>query len=132
KAAETHRRHDLVRQRHGAGGRRAQYPDLQPGSPTQQNDPRNDPDRPGFVSLGQSPQPVPSPSLGAICRDHGPRPQTQPAQILTKELDLRIRVLPAIGEIAAAAWDACANPASTNGANPFSRLETCLRSESFS
>jgi len=51
---------------------------------------------------------------------------------LSKELDLRIRVLPAIGEIDAAAWNSCANPASTNGANRFSRLANCVGSESFS
>ena len=41
------------------------------------------------------------------------------------KLDLRIRVLPAIGDIAAAEWDACANPASTNAANRFSGLRNC-------
>ncbi|HKA70642.1 MAG TPA: GNAT family N-acetyltransferase [Xanthobacteraceae bacterium] len=47
---------------------------------------------------------------------------------MSKTLDLRIRVLPAIGDIAAAEWDACANPPSTN-ANRFSRLADCVGSE---
>src|SRR5437868_681563 len=42
--------------------------------------------------------------------------------------DLRIRVVPAIGDVAAADWDACANPhrrASTTAGNGFSRLANC-------
>src|SRR5262249_41196557 len=59
------------------------------------------------------------------------------------ELDLRIRVIPAIRDIAAAQWDACANPgASRAGAlragtsaapgNRFSRLANCPQLESIS
>jgi uncharacterized protein len=51
------------------------------------------------------------------------------------ELDLRIRVIPAIRDIAAAQWDACANPgalrAGTSAAprNRFSRLANCSQPE---
>jgi predicted N-acyltransferase len=47
--------------------------------------------------------------------------------------DLRIRVVPAIHDIAAAEWDACANPgASTASTNGFSRLANCREVESVS
>jgi uncharacterized protein len=49
------------------------------------------------------------------------------------KLELRIRVIPAIGDVAAAAWDACANPGtSTARADRFSRLANCQEAESFS
>jgi len=51
---------------------------------------------------------------------------------LSKTLDLCIRVLPAIGDIAAAEWDACANPVSTNAASRFSRAANCVGSEAIS
>src|SRR5262249_44753321 len=68
----------------------------------------------------------------SILREQVPPSKTKPAQLLSKTLDLRIRVLPAIGDIAAAEWDACANPASTNAANRFSRAANCVGSEAIS
>src|ERR1043166_4853800 len=47
--------------------------------------------------------------------------------------DLRIRVIPALGDIAAEAWDACANPrasTSTSARNRLSLLANCAEAES--
>ena len=50
-----------------------------------------------------------------------PEPMPEP---MSPGMNLRIRVLPAIGDLAAASWDACANPAgpessSISSYNPF-------------